>query len=482
MKVLFVSAEASPFVQTGGLAEVSYSLPKQLKNKGIDIRTIVPYYSKIIEEKYKKQMKEITSFTVQVGWRNQVTKLFELWHRGAIYYFIDYAYYYDREGIYGYHDDGERFSYFNLAVLEAIQHIPFYPDIIHTNDWHTGFIPLLLKDRYCYKKGYEHIKTVFTIHNLKYQGIFPGVMLGDMFSIDYKYFYSVEFYGKLSFMKAGINFSDVITTVSKTYSKEIQTAYFGEHLEGVLSNRKDDLYGIVNGIDYDVYNTEKNNHIAKLYSIDNIEYKYDNKIILQKALKLPVNKEIPVISMVTRLVEMKGIDLILCVLERLFQENVQLIVLGQGDNVYEEAFRDFANRFSEKLAIQLSYNQGLAHKIYAGSDMFLMPSRFEPCGLGQLIAMHYGTIPIVREIGGLKDTVQSYNDLKKTGNGFSFTNYNADDMLYTIKRALKYYNKKNIWHRLIKNSMSQDFSWNSSAKQYIELYNKLLLEKGTIQD
>jgi len=477
LKILYAASEAVPFIKTGGLADVAFALPKALKKLGVDVRVIIPKY-KDIPEKFKENMTFITSFIVPVGWRKQYCGIEYLEHEGVTYYFVDNEYYFVRDGLYGHYDDGERFSFFCRAVLETIENIDFKPDTIHCNDWHTGMISPLLKEHYKGKDKFSNIKTVFTIHNLKYQGLFPKEMLGDLLGLGMEYdsVDALEFYGGISFMKGGINYSDIITTVSRTYAEEIQYPFFGERLDGLLRQKKDKLHGIVNGIDYDIYNPKKDKFIFSCYDVRSIRgmRKQENKTHLQEKLGLPQNKEIPMIGMVTRLVDMKGLDLILCILDELLSEDIQMVVLGTGDSYYESQIKEFAQRYPYKFSANIFFSEELAHKIYAASDMFLMPSLFEPCGLGQLIALRYGTLPIVRETGGLKDTVKSYNEEAGEGNGFSFTNYNAHDMLYTIRRALEIYKDKETWKHIAQNAMGQDYSWQNSAAIYKEIYEKLV--------
>lgn len=475
IKVLFCTAEVAPFVKTGGLADVAYSLPKALRKMGVDVRVILPKYADIPEE-YKSEMSFVKKFNVQVGNKERYCGVLKKELDGLLYYFLDKEYYFNREGIYGFYDDGERFAFLDRAILETIKQIDFKPDIIHCNDWHTGMVSILLKAYYRNIPGFGKIKTVFTIHNLRYQGIFPKEILDTLLNLGMEYFHpeALEFYGGVNFMKAGINYSDIVTTVSKTYAKEIQTLEYGERLDGLLRKINDRLYGILNGIDYDVYNPNNDKEIFQTYDIDNIDKKCENKIKLQKLLNLPEDKEIPMIGMVSRLAHMKGLDLLVQVFEQILSLNVQMVILGTGDSYYESIIREYSEKYHNKLSANILFDNSLAHKIYAASDIFLMPSLFEPCGLGQLIALRYGTIPIVRETGGLNDTVQSYNEFEDKGNGFSFTNYNAQDMLNTIKRALSFYENKEVWKKLMVRAMKGDYSWRNSANEYKKMYEKLL--------
>lgn len=476
LKVLYVTSEAYPFVKTGGLGDVAYALPKALKKLKVDVRVIMPKYTDIPEE-YKLGMKKIKEFNVPMSWRNQYCGLDNLEFSKIPFYFIDNEYYFKRSGPYGYFDDGERFAFFCKAVLEAINYMgDFIPDVIHCNDWQTGMIPPLLKAFYSGNPKYDSAKTVFTIHNLKYQGIFPKENLGNIFGLDDYYFTEdrLKFYDSISFMKGGLNFSDKITTVSKSYAEEIKYPFFGENLDGLLNRRNDDLLGIVNGIDNKLYNPKTSKEIPFKYNVASIQNKLKNKLALQERLGLEVNGDIPLIGMVSRLVSQKGLDLINFVMEDLMKLPLQMVFLGAGDGNYEDMLRYYAGKYPNKLSSNIFYDSNLADNIYAASDMFLMPSLFEPCGIGQLIALRFGTIPIVRETGGLKDTVHSYNDETSEGNGFSFTNYNANDMLHTINRATSLYDNKELWSKLVTNAMKENNSWDKSASEYKKLYLGLI--------
>jgi starch synthase len=473
LRVLYVAAEAVPFIKTGGLADVAFSLPKELRKLGVDIRVVIPKYKNIPEE-LKLNMTVLKEINVTVGWRNQYCGIQYQEFDGVPYYFIDNEYYFYRDGIYGFYDDGERFAYFDRAVLEMIENIDFKPDIIHCNDWHTGMIIPLLDAHYRERAEYKYIKTMFTIHNLKFQGVFPKEILGDLLNLGLEYFNveDLEFYGGVSFMKGGINYADIVTTVSESYAKEIQTPYFGEKIDGLLKRRSSDLHGIINGIDYGIYDPESDNEIFLNYNVNSLDNKEINKLKLQELLGLPQQKDIPMIGIVSRIDKMKGFDLIVQIIEELLSMDIQLVVLGTGDPYFERLFKEFACRYKEKLAAQIMFSSSLAQKIYAGCDMLLMPSAFEPCGLSQLIALRYGTIPIVRETGGLKDTISSYNEFTQEGNGFSFCDYNAYDMLFTIKRAMGFYKDKNTWKKIINNAMNGEYSWNRAADTYKKLYEK----------
>jgi starch synthase len=472
MKVLFVAAEAHPFIKVGGLGDVAYALPKALRKNSIDTRVILPKYWKIPKE-LKDEMKTIAEFTVPVGWRNQYCGLQYLEYDGIPFYFIDNEYYFNREAAYGYYDDGERYAFFDRAVLEAIKYMgDFRPDVIHCNDWHSGMIPPMLKGLYPDLLG---IKTVFTIHNLQYQGVFSKDILGDLLGFDDSYYNenALKHFDGVSFMKGGLNFADKISTVSWSYAEEIKTPYYGEGLDGLLSYRSNDLWGILNGIDYDIFNPNYDKDIYNNFNAEHPEGKNINKRKLQKKLGLPICDEVPLIGIVTRLVKQKGLDLVSCILEELLQQEVQLVIVGTGDNEYQNMFNYFEWRFPNKVSANITFDNDLAKKVYASCDMFLMPSQFEPCGIGQLLALRYGTIPIVRETGGLKDTVKAFNEYDMSGNGFSFSNYNAHDMLNTIKRAIYFYYDKDVWNQLVVKAMEEDNSWVKSANTYFDLYKNL---------
>lgn len=476
MKVLFAVSECVPFIKSGGLADVAGSLPKELKKQGTDVAVIMPKYEDIPDHLLSKLKKKI-HFYIQIGWRNQYVGIEELQYEGITFYFVDNEWYFKRPGLYGYGDDGERFAFFNRAVLESLFYLDEYPSIIHCHDWHTAMIPFLLNVDYKWRKEYSQIKTVFTIHNLQFQGIMPKYVLGDLLNIsDYYYtFDQLEFFENVNFMKGGLVGADKITTVSPTYKNEIQTEYYGESLNNVLVQRSSDLSGIINGIDEETYNPETDTAIIKNYSIETLEGKKENKKHIQQKFGLKVDNDIPIISMITRLTSQKGLELVRHIFSEIMEENVQFLLLGSGDAEFEDFFREMEYKYPQKCKAFIGFDEDLAHQIYAGADLFLMPSKFEPCGLGQLIALRYGNIPIVRETGGLNDTVFSYNETTGEGNGFSFSNFNAHDMLFTIRRGLDFYNNdKETWNVLIKNAMSMDNSWAQSAFKYNQLYAELI--------
>ncbi len=475
MKVLFVASEAYPFIKTGGLGDVAYALPKALRKLGIDARVIIPKYSKI-PLSFKNCMETIASFKVKVGWRDKYCGLQRLTYDEVPYYFVDNEDYFKRPEIYGYYDDGERFSYFSKAILESIKYMgDFVPDIIHCNDWHSGIVPALLKENYSKDERYNKIKSVFTIHNLKYQGVFNKEILGDLIDLDWKYFNdeALKFYDNVSFMKGGIVFSDAVTTVSSTYAREIQTPFYGESLDGLLSSKAENIYGIVNGIDYNLYDPSVDKKIFFNYDEKSIKQKVKNKLKLQEKLGFTVDEEMPMIGITTRLVKQKGLDLIVDKLQELLVLPIQIVLLGNGEGYYEDIFQYFASIYPSRISTNIIFDEELAQQIYAASDMFLMPSLFEPCGIGQLIALKYGSIPIVRETGGLKDTVIPYNKYTSIGNGFSFENYSSQELLDAIKRALDLYKDKDSWNKLVQNAMLSNNSWENSAENYMDLYSNL---------
>ena len=476
MNVLYVASEAVPFAKTGGLADVAGSLPQALKFEDVDIRVILPKFGKIPDE-FKNNMEHVYDGELNVAWRSKFVGVDKYEHNGVTYYFVDNQEYFDREGFYGYDDDAERFSFFCRAVLNLLPALDFWPDIIHTNDWHAGLVNVFLKLEHQDDERYQKIRTLYTIHNLRYQGIFPKNVMSDVLGLDWKYFNNgdLEFYDAVNFMKGGLIYADFISTVSKTYAQEIQYEYFGENLDGLLRSRKDDLYGIVNGIDYDIYNPMTDKNIFETYDVDSYDRKMDNKVQLQKLLGLPTGRRIPMVSLVSRLVSAKGMDLIVRMMAEILQhENIQFVLLGTGDKIFEDWFKGLAWRFPTKVSVNIRFSNELAQRIYAASDIFLMPSNYEPCGIGQLIALRYGTIPVVRETGGLKDTVKQFNKYTESGNGFVFGSYNAHEMMYALKRALSAYDNYEIWQEIVKNAMDSDYSWSESAKEYRKLYDKLL--------
>ncbi len=476
MKVLYVVSEAVPFIKTGGLADVAGSLPKYLKAEGVDARVILPKYSSISEE-YRNNMEHVGDITVPVSWREKYAGVDKLEYEGVTYYFVDNQEYFYRDGLYGYFDDAERFSFFSRAVLNLLPTMDFWPDVINSNDWHAALVNVFLKLEHQGDSRYENIKTVFSIHNLKYQGIFDKNIMGDVLGLDWKYFNNgdLEFNDCVNFMKGGIVYADKISTVSRTYAEEIQYEFFGEHLDGLLRSRCEDLRGIINGIDNSVYDPATDKYLYENFDAHSLDKKLTNKEKLQEQLGLPVSRSTPMLAMVSRLVENKGIELITRILDELLtHEDCQFVILGTGDKVYEDWFRELQWRFPTKVSVNIYFSNDLAQKIYGSADFFLMPSIFEPCGIGQMIALRYGTVPIVRETGGLKDTVKPFNKYDNTGNGYTFANINAHDLMYCIKRALTEYDNIQIWNMLQNNAIRSNFDWKQSASEYIDMYKQLL--------
>ncbi len=477
MKVLFVASECVPFIKTGGLADVVGSLAPVLAAKGHDVRVILPKYS-AIPEVYQGEMRHVVDFEVRLGWRRQYCGIEALEMDGVTYYFVDNRYYFGRNYIYGLGgDEYERFAYFSRAVLNALTLIPFMPDLIHAHDWQAGMVPALLRIQYGASPGYADIKTILTIHNLQYQGIFGIQDVQDILGLDDSVFTNdkLEHYGCANYLKAGIVYSDEVTTVSPSYAEEIQTAYYGERLDGLLRARSNHLSGILNGIDVDRYDPASDPVIARNYTANDLSGKADCKRALQEQLGLQARPDVPVVGIISRLSSQKGLDLVDYVIADIMREDVQLVVLGMGESRYINLFSWAEQNYSGRVAARFAMDHELANRIYAGADIFLMPSQFEPCGLSQMIALRYGTVPLVRETGGLRDTVLSYNEYTNAGNGFSFFNYNAHDMLHTLQRALHYYhNRKDIWQQLQHRGMTGDYSWRHSAEMYLSLYQNVL--------
>lgn len=476
MKVLYTAAEAAPFFKTGGLGDVAYALPKEIaKDPSIDIRVALPYYSSIPEE-YVEQIEEVRHFRFQLGNKNVYCGIKQLEMDGVIYYFIDNLAYFDRPALYGQWDDGERFAYFSLAIIEMLEVIEWIPDVIHTNDWQTAMIPVMLVDRYHWKEPLKNIRKVISIHNIRFQGIYPPNILQNVFGTGFNTFTEdgVKDNGNVNYLKGGINFSDRVTTVSPTYAEEIMTPEFGEGLDAVIRHNGWKVRGIINGIDYDLNDPEQDPHLPYHYNSDDLSNKFKNKEALQEELGLPVDKDIFMIGVVSRLTDQKGFQLVEAALEELLQTEVQVVVLGTGEAQFEHSFRYFQDRYPDKMRALIQFDIGLAQRIYAASDAFLMPSAFEPCGLSQMISMRYGTLPIVHETGGLKDTVQPYNQYTGEGTGFTFSRFDRDDMLPAIYHAMHvYYNDKNAWYGMVDQAMNADFTWKEPAKEYIKIYREI---------
>ncbi|MBO4416114.1 MAG: glycogen synthase GlgA [Lachnospiraceae bacterium] len=476
--VLFIASECVPFIKTGGLADVIGSLPKYLNKNEFDVRVIIPKYACISEE-YKSKMQYLNHFYMQLAWRNQYVGILEEEYEGVKFYFIDNEYYFQGWGPYGnIYEDIEKFAFFCRAALSALPIIGFRPDIIHCHDWQTGLVPVYLHDTFQANEFYRGIKSIMTIHNLKFQGIWDKKTIKDITGLSDYYFApdKLEAYGEANYLKAGIVYADYVTTVSRSYAEEIKYPFYGEGLDGLMNARSNCLSGIVNGLDYEEYDPETDPYIYKNYSAMTFrKEKVKNKRGFQQELGLAVDDRKFMIGICSRLTDQKGFDLIDCVIEEICAEDTQLVVLGTGQEKYENLFRHFAWKYPDRVSANIYYSNERSHKLYASCDAFLMPSLFEPCGLSQLMSLRYGTIPIVRETGGLKDTVYPYNEYENTGTGFSFANYNAHEMLSTIRYAKSvFYDKKREWNKLIDRAMAQDFSWNSSARQYEDLYYRLL--------
>jgi len=477
-RILFVASESVPFVKTGGLADVVGSLPKNLDKNKYDIRVFLPKYG-CMKQEMKDKLSYRTNFYMEYNWKSIYVGIFETVIDGITFYFIDNEFYFS--GPRPYCEDPlfeiEKFSFFSRAVLSSLPLLDFRPDLIHCHDWQTALIPVYLKDSFAGSEFFRGIKTVMTIHNLKFQGRWgiDDVKRITGLSDEHFTFDKLELYGDASLLKGGIAYADAITTVSETYAEEIKTEFFGEGLHELLRAKSGDLRGIVNGIDYEDFNPMTNPNIYKNYVPENFrKEKIKNKRALQKELGLPQDDKVMMLGIVSRLTDQKGFDLIAYIMDELCQDQVQIVVLGTGEAQYENMFRHFAWKYQDKVSANIYYSEPLSHKIYAASDAFLMPSLFEPCGLSQLMALRYGTLPIVRETGGLKDTVVPYNEYESTGTGFSFSNYNAHELLHTIRYAEHiYYDRKREWNKIIDRAMSVDYSWDVSAKKYEEMYDWL---------
>ncbi|WP_255594266.1 MULTISPECIES: glycogen synthase GlgA [Terrabacteria group] len=485
VRVLFASYEATPFLQIGGLGDVAGSLPLALKENNCDVRVILPKVSAIPSE-YVEKMNHICEFQVPLGWRQQYCGIEELKYKGLTWYFVDNEYYFKRDGVYGYFDDGERIAFFAKAVVEAIQYLDFEPDVLHCNDWHTALSPVFLREFYRGVEKYDRIKTVFTVHNLKFQGQMSDYVLGDVLGLaDIPAAASQLRSDKdsINFMKGALSYSDVLTTVSPSYANEIQSMEYGEHLEAIFQRRNSILHGILNGIDTSVYNPKKDFWLVKNYDEKDLRAKAECKKALQEEVGLEVNADKPLVAIISRLTRQKGLDLVVNKLSEFMKHDIQLLVLGTGDKDYEDTLKYYALESNGKISAQIRFDEGLAHHAYAGADMMLLPSLFEPCGLTQMIAQAYGTLPIVRETGGLKDSVVPYNQFTGDGDGFSFANFNAEEMFGTILNAVDvYYNHKEEWIKLMKQAMEKDHSWRSSAKRYADIYYGLCPELSRVEE
>ena len=470
MKILMCASEGAPYAKTGGLADVIGALPKALNENGCDVRVMMPYYKKIKD-------KNIATYKgyayVRIGSSTEYVGVFEAVSDGVTYYFIDSDRYFNRDGFYGYGDDGERFAFFDFAILEALKVVQFFPDVLHLNDWQTGLVPYILKSNYYAYPEYNRIRTVYSIHNIQYQGNFPMDMMNILFM---PYSNSLEFGGCINFMKTAIMEANAITTVSPTYKNEVLTDQYGYYLNNILGLRYFDFYGILNGIDVDKFNPETDKNLFKNYSLKTVTSgKKANKEGLLKQFGLEVD-DAPLFGLVSRLVDQKGIDLLEPIIDEVITySNAKFILMGSGNQYYEDFFRRIEAKYPSRFKCYIGYNDEIAQKIYAGCDIFLMPSKFEPCGLGQMIAMRYGTLPLVRETGGLKDTVIPFNVYSGEGTGFTFTNFNSYDLKEVMFLAINTYNNNKLaFKKMVKLAMEKDFSWKQSALQYIDLYNKLV--------
>ena len=472
MKILYATSEAVPFCKTGGLADVAGSLPPALAREGAEVAVILPLYQKV-REKFGDQLKFECYDYVDLAWRHSYCGLFSLERDGVTWYFLDNEQYFNRPDLYGYMDDGERFGFFSRAIVRMLDHLKFWPEVIHCNDWQTALVPIYLKDDGVREDRYRGIKTTLTIHNVEYQGRYGKDTLGDLFGLDHGWAEdgTIMMDGDVNLLKGAILCADAVNAVSPTYASELKLAYFAHRLEGILSKCGYKLSGVLNGIDMDRYNPATDDHIAENFSLEDLSGKNIDKIALQRMMGLREEPCVPVVGIVSRLVSHKGLDLICEVLHDMMELPLQLVVLGKGDRKYEEFFHWAAQQYPGRMAVRLDYNEDLSMAIYAGADLFLMPSKSEPCGLSQMIAMRYGTVPIVRETGGLKDTVQPYEAWRDAGNGFTFSNYASGDMLYVIREAVYLYKDyPDAFSRLRKRAMACDFSWARSAKEYLRIY------------
>ena len=481
LHIAFASAEAAPFVKTGGLGDVAGSLPHALKAAGADVVVFVPRYDTIAQE-YKDRMEHLCDFYVPLGWRNEYCGLERLNHEGVDYLFVDNERYFSRGYPYGFFDDGERFAYFSKAIVEALQYLPhtldnFTCDVLHCNDWHTAMAPVFLREFYQALPLYQNVKTVFSIHNIAFQGQYSAKVLNDILGLAHIPAAAFQLTcgpDAVNYMQGALNYTDAITTVSPTYAEEIKTPDFGEHLDGILRRRAPILQGIVNGIDTTAFDPTTDPRIAANYSVQDRAGKAECKARLQQELGLEVRDDRPLMVMVTRLTRQKGMDLVTYALDRILSGGVQVAVLGTGDTEYENALRYFEGKYPGTMAARIQFDPALSQRMYAGADLFLMPSLFEPCGLSQMIAMRYGTLPIVRETGGLKDTVIPYNQYTGEGTGFSFTHFNGDEMADAVFRAARlFWDNRDAFNGLVENAMKADFSWKRSADAYIALYHNL---------
>lgn len=477
-KILFAASEAVPFIKTGGLADVTGSLPRYFDRSKYDVRIILPKYV-CMDAQLKGQLHFQCHFHVDLSWRKQYVGIFQAVHNGITYYFVDNEYYFGGDKPYNrIYEDVEKFAYFSKAVLEALPYLDFCPDILHCHDWQTGLVPVFLRTVYGHQTYYSGIKTVFSLHNLKFQGRFKLSAIADITGLPAQIFTAdkLEAYGEANYLKGGVVYANAITTVSQTYAYEITTPEGGEGLDGLMYARRNELYGILNGIDYQEYNPKTDAYITSHFDKSSFKSgKKRNKAMFQKELGLPVDEEVFLLGMVSRMTDQKGFDLMEAVLDELLhKQKLQLAVAGTGEVQYENMLRYYAHKYPEKMCVTVGYSEDKAHRLYASCDAFLMPSLFEPCGLSQMMSLRYGTIPIVRETGGLKDTVEAYNEYEHSGTGFSFANNDAAELYHTIRYAMRiYYEQRKEWEQLAVRGMEQDFSWENSAGEYEKLYEKL---------
>ena len=475
MKVLFITSEAAPFAKSGGLGDVAGSLPEALNMPGCSCRVVMPLYGSIKEE-WRKQMTYEKNFYVTLGWRKVYCGIFTLKYRNTVFYFLDNEYYFKRESLYGHFDDGERFAFFSRAAAELLWQIGWRPDILHCNDWQTALVPIYLHDMMGMDGSLADIKTLFTIHNIEYQGRYGRELLTDLFGLNEGWYTSgrLEYDHDILLMKGAMLTADAVSTVSPTYAEELRYPYYAYGLDGVVNVIRDRFTGILNGIDMESYDPETDAAIAKNYTAKDISGKAVCKAELQQSLGLAVEPDTPIVACVGRLVAHKGMDLVLARMDAIMSLGVQFVILGTGEQGYEQFFSSAAQRYPGRIASCITFSESLARRIYSGADIFLMPSQKEPCGLSQMIAMRYGTIPVVRETGGLKDTVEPYNEFEGTGAGFTFANYNADEMVHVLWLATQLYrDNRPEWEKMMLRDLGRDFSWTKSALEYRKLYRDI---------
>lgn len=471
MKTLFIASEARPFIASGGLADVAGSLPKALCDSGNECRVVIPLY-KNIPQQFREKMEFVRNFNVPLAWRNQYCGVFKVCHQGVVYYFIDNEYYFKRDNLYGYYDDAERFAFFSKAAMEMLNYIDYDPDVVHANDWHTALVPVYLNTFYRSIPKYRNIKTVFTIHNIQYQGQYGMEIAWDVLGIPEYQHPILEYNGCLNMMKAAIVQVNIVNTVSPSYAMEIHDPWFSHGLDPILNTKGDRVIGILNGIDTLANDPKTDKDIYKNYDVNSLADKQVNKLELMKEMGLEPDENRMLIGMVTRFASHKGLDLVKYIFNDLMRDNVAVVILGSGEAVYENFFREMQYRYPGKVAVKIGFLPSLSKKIYAGADVFLMPSKSEPCGLAQMVAARYGTLPIVRETGGLKDSIRDVGN--PNGNGFTFKTYNAHDMLGAIQRAEGLYGNKKLWKEAMTGAMECDFSWDKSAGDYINMYERIM--------